>query len=232
MKYKLRKDLSLDLGRKILYRIERLSDSQLGGYIESENNLSQEGDCWVSRNARVYGNASVYGNAQVYGDAWICGDARVHENAQVYGNARVYGDAQAYENTVVSENAWVYGDARVHGNARVFGSTSVYGNTRVSGDARVSGEAQVCGDVRASNPDHIVNFILPFKYNITVTPDNIAIGCKVRSRKEWLKVTVAEAKEMGLPEDLYELYRSYVKLGLKTVPSRVKLNKLEKEGVK
>lgn len=54
----------------------------IGGYVEDEKNLSQEGDCWV------YGDALVHGNAQVHGNAWVCGDARV------YGYARVYGDAR------------------------------------------------------------------------------------------------------------------------------------------
>jgi len=38
----------------------------LGGYIESERNLSQ-----VSGNAWVSGNARVYGDAQVSGNAWV-----------------------------------------------------------------------------------------------------------------------------------------------------------------
>lgn len=56
---------------------------ELGGWIEKEENLSQEGDAWVCGNAKVYGdaevygNAKVYGNAEVYGDAWVCGDAEV-----------------------------------------------------------------------------------------------------------------------------------------------------------
>ena len=37
-----------------------------GGWIESEYNLSQSGDCWV------FGNANVFGNAEVFGDAVIC----------------------------------------------------------------------------------------------------------------------------------------------------------------
>ena len=49
----------------------------LGGWIEKEENLSQEGDAWVCGDARVYGNAWVYGNARVYGDARVCGDAWV-----------------------------------------------------------------------------------------------------------------------------------------------------------
>ena len=60
-----------------LRRIKALRDiagicvkGALGGWIETEINLSQDGDAWVSGNARVYGNAWVYGNAQVSGDAW------------------------------------------------------------------------------------------------------------------------------------------------------------------
>lgn len=54
-----------------------------GGWIEKEENLSQDGNAWVCGNARVFGNAQVcddarvYGNAWVYGDAWVCGDAHV-----------------------------------------------------------------------------------------------------------------------------------------------------------
>ena len=62
------------LGTK-LFRIKALvefgdvSAGELGGYIEKEGNLSQDGSAWVSGNARVYGNAWVSGNARVYGNA-------------------------------------------------------------------------------------------------------------------------------------------------------------------
>ena len=76
-----------------LKRIRALIDfgkvkaNEIGGYIESENNLSHSGDAWI------YGNAQVSGNAQVYGDARVCGDAQVSGDAQVCGDARVSGDA-------------------------------------------------------------------------------------------------------------------------------------------
>ena len=34
-----------------------ISSGEAGGWIESEKNLSQDGDAWVSGDARVYGNA-------------------------------------------------------------------------------------------------------------------------------------------------------------------------------
>ena len=73
----------------------------IGGWIETEKNLSQDGDAWVSGDAWVFGNARVSGDAQVFGDARVSGDAQVFGDAWVSGDARVSGDA------------WVFGDARV-----------------------------------------------------------------------------------------------------------------------
>ena len=153
------------LGKK-LFRIKALVEfgdvkaGELGGYVEKEENVSQDGNAWVCDNAEVYDNAKVSGNAWVYGDAkvsgnaWVYGDAKVFDNAKVYDNAWVYGDAK------VSGNAWVYGDAkvfdnakvydnaRVADNAKVFGRAWVFGNARVSGDALISGNAKVSGDAR------------------------------------------------------------------------------------
>lgn len=82
-----------------------------GGFVEKEENLSQDGNAWVYGNARVSGNALVSDNARVYGNAEVSGDARVSDNAWVSGDARVYGNA------LVSGNARVSGNAEVSDNA-------------------------------------------------------------------------------------------------------------------
>ena len=96
-KYELTTNTIVHNGRT-LYQIKALMnfgiirEGDLGGYIESEKNLSQEGNAWVYDNAKVCGNAWVCGNAKVYGDAEVCG------NAKVYGNAKVCGD---YDYTLI-----------------------------------------------------------------------------------------------------------------------------------
>ena len=73
-KYKLT-DECITIGKHKLYRIEALKDfgdvhkGEKGGFIGSEVNLSQYGDCWVYGNARVYGDARIYGNAEVVNNA-------------------------------------------------------------------------------------------------------------------------------------------------------------------
>ena len=78
---------------KKLFRIKALvafgnvEKGELGGFIEKEDNLSHDGNAWVSGDAWVYGNAQFSGNAWVYGNAQVSGNARVSGNAWVSGNA-------------------------------------------------------------------------------------------------------------------------------------------------
>jgi len=68
-----------------------------GGLIKSENNLSHEGNCWVSDDAKVFCKAKVYGEAWICDSAKVYGNAKVYDNAVVCGGARVYKGAQVYE---------------------------------------------------------------------------------------------------------------------------------------
>ena len=121
-----------------------------GGFIEKEENLSQDGTAWVYGDAQVSGNARVSGNAQVYGHAKVSDNARVYGDAKVSGNAKVSGDAKVSGNACVSGDAKVSSDAKVYGNAQVSGNAGVYGDTQVSDNAWVSGDAQVSGNAKVS----------------------------------------------------------------------------------
>ena len=104
-KYELVMDDTININNHTLYRIKALRDfndvinddihiGDLGGYIESEDNLSHEGDCWIYDNAKVYGNAKVFGRARVFNNAKIYGNALISGNAKVFDNARVRGIAE------------------------------------------------------------------------------------------------------------------------------------------
>lgn len=163
-KYRLTTEsLVLFFGKK-LYRIEALKDfgnirkGEKGGFVESENNLSQEGYCWIADNAMVYDDAKVSENAVVYDNVRVLKRAMVHGNAIVRGKVYVGNDAQVYDNSTVYNNAVVFNNAHVYGNALVYGNahlcdnSKVYDNAYVSGnawiqsDAKVYGNSKVCGD--------------------------------------------------------------------------------------
>lgn len=88
-KFELTSEFVTFLGKK-LFRIKALisfgnvEEGELGGYVEKEENLSNDGNAWVC------------GNARVYGDAEVCGDARVYGNADY---ATVHGFGSEYRTT-------------------------------------------------------------------------------------------------------------------------------------
>ncbi len=123
-------------GEVVLHRIRALKDFEdidgrtvhagdLGGWIESEDNLSQPGKAWVADEARVYDDAKVLWDALVGGNAHVCGFANINGNARVYDNA------------LVSGLSWVLGEARVFGDATVCGTAQVRGDAAVCGTAKI-----------------------------------------------------------------------------------------------
>ena len=74
-KFELLLDDTIEVFGRKLFRIKAkinfgtVETGDLGGYIEKEENLSENGNAWVFGNARVCGNAEVYGNARVSGNA-------------------------------------------------------------------------------------------------------------------------------------------------------------------
>ena len=136
-----------DASSNKLYRIRSLRDfgdvkkGDLGGYIEKEENLSHEGNCWVYDRAVVYMDAKVRGDSSVSGLSVVSDKAKVYGKAQVGENARVYGDAKVYGSSRVM-NASIVGIA-----AKVFGKAVITGNASISGDAKVYGDAIIFGDV-------------------------------------------------------------------------------------
>lgn len=166
-KYELLKDDTINVEGHILYRIKALRDfnyvkkGDFGGYIEKEENLSHENNCWVFDNARVYDNAMVSDNARVSGNAEVLGDAEVWGNAAIYGNAKVSGNTIVSGNAKVFDNAEVRNYAMVSGivsdNAKVYGNAMIFDNAIVSDNAMVNGNAKVCGKARISKDAYITN---------------------------------------------------------------------------
>ena len=81
---------------KTLYRIKALKDfgdvkaGDLGGFVESEKNLSHEGNCWIYDNAIVYDSAKILDSACVFGYACIYGSASISGTSEIYGYARIF----------------------------------------------------------------------------------------------------------------------------------------------
>ena len=106
-KYELLQNVTKQHHGVTLYTIKALRDfgdvkaGDIGGWVESEDNLSQYGKCWI------------YDEAIVYGKARVCNNATIRHNAEVHSSAKVSGNASVYDKAIVGHNAHVYGNANV-----------------------------------------------------------------------------------------------------------------------
>jgi len=124
--------------------LNEVKKGDLGGFVENENNLSQEGKSWVKDDAVVMGKANVSD------DALIRDNAVVRDHAVVQGNALVDGAtlvkdyafisdyAEVKGNAVVTGESWVRDNAIVRDNVIVEGKAVVECNTRLSDSVKVS----------------------------------------------------------------------------------------------
>ena len=166
-----------------LYRIKAIKSfngirkGSLGGWIESEDNLSQEGDCWILHEAKVFRKAKVSENAKVKDNACIYGNACVRGNAKISGNAEVYG------------NVCIYDYVSISGYAKVFGSISICGYAGIRGDAIIK---------LASDYAVFENIYSTSNYFTWTRSNNMwAVGCFYGTGKELIKRGYKNSKLTG-----------------------------------
>lgn len=156
-------DRTIIVDNHILHRIRALKDfgnvkkGDFGGYIETEDNLSQNGRSWIFNNAKVFGNARICENAMVFNNVKVFEDANAYEDARIYGHvimwgsAQIGGSARVCDNAKIYENAYIYGKSLVYGNSCVCGNSHIYGHSHVYDNTALSGEvwirdACICGN--------------------------------------------------------------------------------------
>ena len=152
---------------KPLYRIKALKDfktvtgdivrsGDFGGYVMSEDNLSQYGNSWIFSDSLAYDDSRILDNAvlkegsRAYGNSKIYGDALV-KRSSIYGYSEVFGKA-FISNSRIGECAEVYGNSAVRSSATIYGHTSIYGNAIVEGDGILTGYLKIFDDAYVSTP--------------------------------------------------------------------------------
>lgn len=203
-----------------LYRItslvsipkHRVRKGTLGGWVEGESNLSQEGSAWVAGEAVACQNAVVTGDALVKDNAEVSGFARVADAAVVADKAAVGEHSTVEEHALVAGSSEVYGYSVARGKAKVYDSllsdravvdryAKVKMSSRIVDDAKVSGYAEVrnvlvYGNAVVEGKARLCSVILGDHFRIC---GNVLLDAAVRLDQcppEQPTVTVSSNKEL------------------------------------
>lgn len=131
-----------------------MRQGDLGGFVQSQDNLSQEESCWIFHNAIVAEEAVVAGNAQIHDTAVIRGNALVSGSAVIRNHSLVEDHAIITAGVVEAESrisgeAWITESQWTKEAPRICNSL-VYG--KLSGNVRLYSGAQVLPGQAFHNP--------------------------------------------------------------------------------
>lgn len=125
-KYEIVKDNFKEIYGIKVYRIRALKDIEnrhqnikagdLGGYVQSERNLSQNNNCWIFDDAIVFDNANVIQNAN------ICDHAQISDNAIIMGYATIMGHSKICDHAKIGGRALIAERAEIDENAELLDS--------------------------------------------------------------------------------------------------------------
>ena len=211
-----------------LYQIKSLKDfgkvkkGDLGGYIASEDNLSQTGNCWVFQNAMVSDNAKVLENAEIRG------------NISMYDNSMVSGNSICDGNIYLCDNCRITGYAVVNGNSIMIKNNAIIGgysqilstdkSSIVGGDVIIGENITIvnCG-IRRDKDYIYIPFEYPLKGGVAVYTghDNRILTWDSEYRKK------GDYKEMTLKEYIDYLEAEIYSLSLVEKKRRYLYNLLE-----
>lgn len=125
-KYELLSDDSIKYRGRTLYRIRALRDfsnvgkGDLGGYIESEDNLSHDDDCWIYDEAKAMDSSYVTGNAKLMDLAVIRDRAVISGNALACYHSEICDDSSIRDDSSITDSAIITGKAVIAGNATIY----------------------------------------------------------------------------------------------------------------
>ena len=123
-----------------LHRIRALTDvgtevhkGDLGGFVETENNLDQEGFAWIGE------DAIACEDSYIGGDAILADSAVARDSAYVGNNAVIADHAVGQDNAIVC-GGYISGNSCICGNAILNADTQTLCAPMIGGNARVYGE--------------------------------------------------------------------------------------------
>lgn len=221
MKYEITSNVLTVDGRDF-FQVKALKDfdnakaGDLGGYVENEHNLSQEGECWIRRdvvlmdNARVEDNAVVTGDSVVRNNGCVRGYTRVHnttvcDNAVVEGTAYVIGGNNDFDSIVIKDNAVVRSDLQ--------GSFVICGSTIIGGTLNSTADIWIGIDTDDENP--VVAYPAPhgteYSYSAAIVASTTEDLWSFRGDNEvTIEVTSREIDSL-LPELIGPKFAQYMK---------------------
>ena len=211
-------DETIKFEGRILYRIRALKNfsdvkrGQLGGFVESEDNLSQLDNCWIYAEGKVMDDAVIYENATVKCKAIVMDNGKMWGNSEITGWSEIRDRAMLCDEAKVDDYAIIKDFAKVRGKSRIYDNVVVKDRAIAEGGVIMLNNSVLAGNKRLrgcmySKVDDFVEIL---------SPEGKLVTCVLKNNK--LLFNVGCRREITEEEFLYSIYNN--KGGLENNPHR------------
>ena len=131
-------DITMRYEGRTLYRIRALKDfadvkkGKLGGWVQTEDNLSQKGNCWIYNNAKCMDNARMYDNSIMFDRSEMHDNTIMYDYSRMYGNSAMYGYSRMLDYTTMYGNSEMHDYSKMCDNSEMHEGSKMYNNSIIS----------------------------------------------------------------------------------------------------
>ena len=133
-------NIIMEFHGRILYRIRALKDfsdvkkGDLGGWVSNENNLSQEGYCWIYNEAKCMDNARMYDNSTMHDYSRMYDYSIMRGNGEMYGHSEMFNYSEMYDYSIMHDNSIMYDYSEMHDHSRMYGDSILKDEEKLYGE--------------------------------------------------------------------------------------------------
>mgnify|MGYP003627980356 CR=1 FL=1 len=123
-----------------------VTKGDIGGWVEDEDNLSQQGNCWIFDEAMAVNRSMVAGNAEMHDYSKMLDDSMIWDHSRMYDNAQMCNNSGMYDNSKMLNNSEMHDSSEMWDNSKMSGNSKMFNNSRMYGTAELLGNSKMRGD--------------------------------------------------------------------------------------
>ena len=114
-------NISMEFEGRTLYRIRALKDfsdvkaGDLGGWVSNEDNLRQEGNCWIYNNAKCMDSSRIYDNSAMYDNAVMYNSSKMHDFSAMFDDSKMRGRSEMHSCSGMFNDSILKGEEKLYG---------------------------------------------------------------------------------------------------------------------
>ena len=139
-------DITMRYEGRTLYRIRALKDfadvkkGKLGGWVQTEDNLSQKGNCWIYNNAKCMDNARMYDNSTMFDRSEMHDNTIMYDYSRMLDYTTMYGNSEMHDYSKMCDNSEMHEGSKMYNNSIISEHGEMWKNGVLDGDKNLYGK--------------------------------------------------------------------------------------------